>query len=294
MSKKCCNKHKHKRHHHNKCDCSSSSSTYRCKHDCCILVGPQGPAGQQGPTGPKGDTGMQYCDNQNGSTGPTGMTGPTGPTGINGMIGESGSTGETGATGPTGEVGATGPTGEVGATGPTGEVGATGPTGEAGATGPTGEVGGIKEMYSIAGVTGNGNNAGTSTAGVWQTRIINTVTTFPLSTTNILLNSLTNSFTLGRGVYFIQASAPAYACNQHQIRLFNITDNNVTAYGTSEMAGSNTQTRSFLNTLFTIISTKEYKIEHRVNTTQTNDGFGAANSFGNDQIYTIVSIMKLE
>lgn len=132
-----------------------------------------------------------------------------------------------------------------------------------------------------------GNNGGTATSGSWQTRTLNTEVTDEIGST---LSS--NEFTLPAGTYFIMASAPATRCNQHQARLYNVTDAAVVLYGTSETTSSTAATgsNSLVNGRFTIAGTKTFRIEHRVSNTQATNGYGEANNFGGTEIYTNVMI----
>jgi hypothetical protein len=118
-----------------------------------------------------------------------------------------------------------------------------------------------------------------------------------LAIDNTATASLTaNQFTLIAGTYRIRASAPAYRVDRHQIRLWNATDANVVAYGTCENADSaaNGLTRSTISYRFTITANKTFEIQHQCLTSEMVDGFGLPNAFsvGNNQIYTVVELLK--
>ena len=73
----------------------------------------------------------------------------------------------------------------------------------------------------------HGTSAGTATSGAWRTRDLNTEIADP----DGIVSISSNQFTLGAGSYLIEASAPAYAINRHQVRIYNATSSSVVQYG---------------------------------------------------------------
>ena len=153
-------------------------------------------------------------------------------------------------------------------------------------------VGGIiaqQPYWNIVDQKANGTNAGSFTSGAWRTRDLNTT----IGNNTITGSSLSsNQFTLPSGTYRINASSPAYGVNQHKIKLRNITDSTDVIIGSSENC-VDVQTRSFLNGVFTISSSKTFEIQHYGNTTSNTNGFGSASSFSVAEIYTQVELWKL-
>jgi uncharacterized delta-60 repeat protein len=141
----------------------------------------------------------------------------------------------------------------------------------------------------------SGVNGGTFTSGAWQTRTLNTING---NLDKVSLSS--NQFTLQPGTYEIYADAPAYNVNQHQIRLYNVTDSVAQAYGSSELANNNNltlsspTTHSHLRHFLYVPVAKTFRIEHRAATTESNDGFGLAGGFGNTEVYTQVRIESIK
>lgn len=133
----------------------------------------------------------------------------------------------------------------------------------------------------------SGTDGGGATSGSWQTRTINTEVADTIGST---LSS--NQFTLPAGTYKIRASAPAFSCSQHQIRLQNITDTATTLLGTSECTNPGAGdgiSRSEIDGVFTIAGTKTFEIQHRVASTKATNGYGIATSWGTE-IYTNVFV----
>lgn len=142
----------------------------------------------------------------------------------------------------------------------------------------------------------SGTNGGTCTAGSWQTRTLNT----EVADTGSFASVASNEITLAAGTYRIRARAPALNVGNHQIRLWNVTDaavqtwtNGDAAYGSCVAdAVSAIVLSSELVGRFTLASSKAVRIEHRSSATQSGTGFGVANSFGGDEIFTQVEIWK--
>lgn len=132
-------------------------------------------------------------------------------------------------------------------------------------------------------------DGGTATSGSYEIRDLNVQE--GLSTFASLSS---NQITLTKGKYVITGSAPAFSCNTHQIRLYDVTNSAVLAHGTSEFSSSvdNTQTRSSLDTVLTITESTTIRLEHRVSSTKAGDGYGLATGF-NEEVYSTLKIQKV-
>jgi hypothetical protein len=138
-----------------------------------------------------------------------------------------------------------------------------------------------------------GTDGGSSVAGSWTQRNLNT----------ILLNSISgaslasNRITLPAGTYFVEASAPAYHADWHRLKLYNYTDSLDIPIGTSEYAVYSTsnmvQTRAFVKGPFTLAAQKEVELRHRVQTARADYGFGAASNFAVIEVYSQIEIRKI-
>lgn len=132
-----------------------------------------------------------------------------------------------------------------------------------------------------------GTNGGTLISGSWQIRTLNT------TSTNGLFATLTNNeITIQPGKYLITAIVPAYRVDNHQARLYNITDSIVESYSMVSTSTSSMNT-VVINALLDISSSKTYEIQHIGSTTRNSDGFGLAAGWGNE-VYTSVTITKLD
>jgi len=134
----------------------------------------------------------------------------------------------------------------------------------------------------------NGTNGGTFNSGVWLTRTLNTAVRNAVSGASLASNQIT----LPAGTYYVEWSAPGNAVFKHQTKLKNVTDGTDIAFGTSEYAQTGVQTRSFGEARFTITSSKAFEIQHAASVGEVTDGFGAASSFGNIEVYSDVKIWK--
>ena len=135
-----------------------------------------------------------------------------------------------------------------------------------------------------------GTDAGTFNNGAWETRELNT----ELADPNNIVSIATNQFTLSAGSYLIKASAPANRVDNHQTRLYNITDNAVAIVGSIAYSGSadTVQTRSELSGRITITDTKIFELQHRCSTGKSTNGFGNGIDFGEPNLYAMVEIYK--
>lgn len=149
-----------------------------------------------------------------------------------------------------------------------------------------------QKVAFISDVKAAGTDGGTFTSGAWLTRDLNTEN----YDADGIVSIASNQFTLAAGTYRITWSCPAFKCNGHKSRLYNVTDAAVVGVGTTEQSSANvnvnTQTRSYGSARVTIASSKAFEIQHQCSTTQSTNGLGAGNSFGAEEAYTWVEIVK--
>ena len=135
----------------------------------------------------------------------------------------------------------------------------------------------------------NGTNGGTFTAGL-QIRDINT----KISDADNIVTLSNNIMTLGAGTYVVQASAPAFKVNEHQLVLYRESGTQTTlAKGTNELASQTYAgaVRSFVRHRFTTSGSINLQIRHHGTTTKATNGFGLVCNF-TTEVYTIVEIFK--
>jgi hypothetical protein len=139
----------------------------------------------------------------------------------------------------------------------------------------------------------NTTDGGTFTSGAWQRRDltltrVNRISGYSLSS---------NQVTLSAGTYRIRATAPAYYVNQNVAKWRNVTDGTDVLIGSVVRSGNSVADSGMTNSIvigeFTIAGTKTFELQHRGQSTQINNGFGAAASFGVAEVYSQVEIWKL-
>lgn len=138
-----------------------------------------------------------------------------------------------------------------------------------------------------------GTSGGTFTSGADRTRDLNT----EVRDSNSYCTLSSNQFTLVAGTWYIEADAPAYGTDGHQLILRDVTGGADLKRGTSERARYDggavpAQTRSFLSHVFTNGSSNAYEIRHRCGTTSSSVGFGQALNAG-AELYTRVRLWKI-
>ena len=133
-------------------------------------------------------------------------------------------------------------------------------------------------------------NAGTFPSGSWVQRELNT----EFFDADGIVSISGNQFTLGAGTYLICWSAPAFAVNRHQTRLYDVTNTSVLRSGTSEYASStgNAYNRSFGWHRVTITANTTYALQHRCQTSGSSNGLGLEANVGEPEVYAVVQIYK--
>jgi hypothetical protein len=186
--------------------------------------------------------------------------------------------------------------GSLDATGPLGPTGPTGPTGSTGATGATGPTGTFltSNIAIFRDEKTNGTDGGTFTSGSYQTRTLNTTQTNGISGCSLSSNQIT----LPAGTYYIQAQAPtAGKLDTHKARFQNITDSTTAILGqnaeSSSVSSAEPGVDAFVEGVFTIAAQKTFELQHRCSLTEPTYGFGIACSFGDAEVYSTITIIKM-
>ena len=107
----------------------------------------------------------------------------------------------------------------------------------------------------------------------------------------------TNEFTLQKGTYVIDYSAPAKRSDRHRASLFSVTDNVTVGRGDSAFNASislegSSDTRSTGRYVVTLTSPHTYKVQHFTETAKAWDGLGTGSKNGVG-IFTTVDIQKV-
>lgn len=137
----------------------------------------------------------------------------------------------------------------------------------------------------------SGTAGGSTTAGSWVTRTLNTV----VRNVNSVASLATNKITLPAGTYYIAFSAPAYDATSflHKAKIYNTTDTADVIIGSSEGALGSQQTRSVGSGIVTITGAKDFELRHRSNQSEATSGLGLSNGMSVVEVYGRVEIWKV-
>jgi microcystin-dependent protein len=137
----------------------------------------------------------------------------------------------------------------------------------------------------------SGTDAGTGTAGNYNTRTLNTLHT---NVPGVALAA--NQFTLPAGTYRVAAAAVAHRVDWHRLRIYNVSDSvsAIEGLNASVATGDPTMTEAKLSGALSIASAKTFELQHWLAaTTGSPINLGGAFSTGQDEIYAQVEIFKL-
>jgi hypothetical protein len=149
-------------------------------------------------------------------------------------------------------------------------------------------------VATIKDVKASGTKGGTSTAGAWQTRDLNTLD----DPFGVVTSLNTNQFTLPTGRYFIEATLQSYLANRNRSALYNVT-NNAYFEGSSNLGGSGdfVVSLSIINTYVTVTAVSNtFEIRQFSQTSKSLDGLGVEVGItaAGAEVYTQVKITKIE
>lgn len=150
-----------------------------------------------------------------------------------------------------------------------------------------GAAGSTLDYIHLADEKSSGTAGGTFTSGSWVKRTLN-VEKSDAGGHCTLSNS---QFTLEAGTYRFSASAPAIACNEHKLRLQNVTDGTTILIGKSSYTAGVYPINALLTGRFTISSSKTFELQHKCASTRNTDGLGLATSL-DTEVYAEVVLEK--
>jgi hypothetical protein len=137
----------------------------------------------------------------------------------------------------------------------------------------------------------SGTNGGTFTSGSYVKRTLNTTVV-----NNITGCSIASSvITLPAGTYSVFVGAPAFSVDDNKCRLRNTTAATDIALGNASYSGSadSVNVISTIQTYFTLASSTNIEVQHRSANTKASNGFGVGASFGDNNIYTQITIIRV-
>lgn len=140
-----------------------------------------------------------------------------------------------------------------------------------------------------------GTDAGTFTAGAWQTRVLNTVQANRGSSITLASNQIT---LLDGFKYWVTASATAYQVDNHKVRFRNTSDATTDIAGGTAFAGD-TENQANEAILVGVVdltaagADKVFELQHYGQTTQATNGFGFGWDQGQVEVFATVEVWKI-
>lgn len=135
----------------------------------------------------------------------------------------------------------------------------------------------------------SGTNGGTSTAGSYAARVLNT----KVVDTGGVCTLAANQFTLVAGTYRIAARAPGEDCGRNKLILYDVTSAAVLLVGAGAFHGAaNVETDATLKGRFTVAAAHALELRWMCETGLASIGLGVACSFGDSEVYAEVELFS--
>jgi len=132
-----------------------------------------------------------------------------------------------------------------------------------------------------------GTAGGSSTAGAWRTRDLNTTL---INQLNLVLAG--NQITLPQGDYYISAFAQTFNANRHKVRIFDATNNLELLVGTSEYSPGQGNISRVIGTI-SLSGEIDIELQHQVGLTGAGQGWGVASNYPpTPEIYSMVELQQ--
>lgn len=153
----------------------------------------------------------------------------------------------------------------------------------------------LQQTAILKDVKTSGTSGGSSSATTVHTRTLNTV-----EGDSSLVSLSANQFTLQPGKYVINASAPAFSVDTHQIFLYSVTGSSYVIDGTSMSANSANavNSTSALSGVLELTSATTYELRHWTFSAKTTNGLGigvdGTNNPQTNEVFSVVQIDKIK
>jgi len=137
----------------------------------------------------------------------------------------------------------------------------------------------------------SGTNGGTFNSGSYQKRTLNTTVVNTIDGCSLASSVIT----LPAGTYNVLGQGMGQQVGNHRVRLQNTTAGTTIALGFNAFNNDGAgyaQTVSYVNTVFTLSVTSTIELQHRCQTSKATTGFGFACSFGDNEVYAQIQIVR--
>lgn len=148
----------------------------------------------------------------------------------------------------------------------------------------------IGGVYVALNSVSAGTNGGSAVSGSWATHSLDS-----LSGHGGWASLSTNQITLLAGTYHIYGYAQGCKTDGHKTRIYDVTNTATLIVGettTLDSTAFNCAPSNF-GGVVTLSDTTTIRLEQRVETTQATTGYGRAASFGENEVYAMMTIVKL-
>lgn len=159
-------------------------------------------------------------------------------------------------------------------------------------TGPLGPSTSVVNDYvQVSDVKAQNTAGGALSSGSWQTRDLNTEVFDGGGCVTVASNQVT---IVKAGKYRMRAVAPAYAVNQHQLKLYNVSTASDIALGPLAYSNStnNGLTSAEVSGEVTLSVGNVIEVRHRVASSKTVNGAGIAGNWG-PETYTVLEMWRV-
>lgn len=150
----------------------------------------------------------------------------------------------------------------------------------------------LSDVAALSYTVANNTSGGSGVATSWNDRPLNTIDSDP----NSIVTSLSsNTVTLPAGTYELLANAQTNNTNQARLRWRNTADSTTTCQGVnSSDEVVNASTPSITSCIFTITSSKTFKLQQWVTTNSGATALGRPVNSGDSEVYAQVVIRRLK
>jgi hypothetical protein len=153
----------------------------------------------------------------------------------------------------------------------------------------TAAIGGAKKFAILQDQKASGTAGGATAGAAWTPLVLNT----EVADNDNIATLTTNTFVSTIDA-LIRVNASFYATGSAMLRLFNVTDGAVVAYGPSAGTSAGiTGSAGNASLEAKIVAGKTYRIDYYVTTTQASNGRGQATSNGATEVYATATIQGL-
>lgn len=148
----------------------------------------------------------------------------------------------------------------------------------------------VLRIATIQDQKATGVAGGSSVAGAWTTRTLNTIHSDPYG---VITSLASNLFTVEAGEYQIRVISPFHSTQGTRTRIWDVTNDVLVGYSVSTYVYNQTNVYLYQTERIQPHKRTTYRLDYYAEQAKATDGLGVATNTGDIEVYTVLDVVDL-